>query len=104
MGDLHPLPDGPLGEHIRFADEVSLIVQDLQRGQQEEGVVRTEGGFVGAGVYTAILGAEGIILFIQQFLLSGDHIIGVVLRLILNEPPNSIPDLDQALHPIFRRD
>ena len=35
MGDRDPLLDGALGKHIRLADKVALIVQHLQRSQEE---------------------------------------------------------------------
>ena len=42
MGDNAALLDGPFREHIRLADEIALIVQDLKGGQEEESVVRIE--------------------------------------------------------------
>ena len=61
MVDLDPLLDGALGEHVRFAQEIALVVQHFQGGQQEERIVCAEYRPVGAGVDDAVLGTEIVI-------------------------------------------
>ena len=101
MGDFCPLLDGALAEHIRLADEMPLVIQDLQGGQEEEGIVCVESGFVGAGVDDAVLGAELVVEPVEFALLGLNHFIGVVLRLVLNELPNRITDGDETFHAVL---
>ena len=59
--DIDLLLDGALGKHIRFADKVAVAVCNLQRGQEEIGVVRVESGVIGPLGDTAILLHKGVI-------------------------------------------
>ena len=61
MGDFHALFDGSFGEHVRFPEEVPLIVQHFQRGKQEEGVVCPKGRAIGTGIDDAVFGGETVI-------------------------------------------
>ena len=104
MGDFHALLDRAPGEHIRLADKIALIVQHLQRGQQEIGVVRIEHRFIGTGVDDAVLCAECVVQRVQPCLLRLNHGIGVILRLIGDELAHALPDADQALDPALSGD
>ena len=104
MGDLHPLLDGALGEHIRFAEEVAFVIHHLQGGQQEERIVCAEYGPVGAGVDDAVLGAEIVIQGIELCLLGFDHGIRVVFRLVFDQTANTVTNPDQPLDAVLGSD
>ena len=103
MGDRDPLLDGALGEHIRLADKVALVVQHLQRGQEEVGAVYAERGAVGAGVDPPVLVHKGIVEGVQLPLLGLNVLVGPVLGLVLNERPHTVPYADQPLDAVGRR-
>ena len=95
------LLDGSLGEHICLAEEVALIVQHLQRGKQAVGAVGIESRIVGSCADKPIFFAEIIIEAIEFFLLCLDIGIRVVLRLVLDQRPDTVSDSNHALDAAF---
>ena len=95
------LLDGSFGEHICLAEEVALIVQHLQRGKQAVGAVGIESRIVGSCADKPIFFAEIIIEAIEFFLLCLDIGIGIVLRLVLNQRPDTITDGNHAFDAAF---
>ena len=91
------LLDGSFGEHICLAEEVALIIQNLQRGKQAVGAVGIESRVVSSCADKPIFFAEIIIEAIEFFLLCLDIGIGIVLRLVLNQRPDTITDGNHAL-------
>ena len=55
-----------------------------------------EGGVIGPLGDTAILLHKGIIQAVQPLLLGADDVIRVILRLVLNELPHTVPQADQT--------
>ena len=103
MSDRDLLLDGAFGKHIRLADEVALIVQHLQGGQEEVGAVHAEHRAVGAGVDPPVLVHKGVVEGVQLPLLGLNVLVGPVLGLVLNERPHTVPDADQPLDAVGRR-
>ena len=95
------LLDGSFGEHICLAEEVALIIQHLQRGKQAVGAVGIESRIVGSCADKPIFFAEIIIEAIEFFLLCLDIGIGIVLRLVLNQRPDTITDGNHAFDAAF---
>ena len=95
------LLDGSFGEHICLAEEVALIIQHLQRGKQAVGAVGIESRIVGSCADKPIFFAEIIIEAIEFFLLCLDIGIGIVLRLVLNQRPDTITDSNHAFDAAF---
>ena len=95
------LLDGSFGEHICLAEEVALIIQHLQRGKQAVGAVGIESRIVGSCADKPIFFAEIIIETIELFLLCLDIGIGIVLRLVLDQRPDTITDGNHAFDAAF---
>ena len=86
------MTDGALGEHIRFADEVTFIIQNFQGCKQTVGAVCAERRGIGSGIDKAVLLGELIVEIVQLGLLGGDKGFREVLCLILDQLTNTIPD------------
>ena len=95
-GNIEFLLDGAFGEHIRLADEVTIAVCNLQRRQQEIGAVIMECRIIGPLEDAAIFFYKGVIEIAQFLLLGGDEVLRVILRLVLNELPHTIPQANET--------
>ena len=95
--------DGALGEHIRLALEAALLVQHLQRTQQEIAGVLPKGQTVApAGqqtIFLRVLVVEGI----ELRLLLLNILVGIALGLVVNKPAHTISEGNHAPDSIFRR-
>ncbi len=90
--------NGALGEHIRLAGEIAFVVQHLQRAQQRIAAVIRKGKVVAAGVKPPVFFDIGIVQPVQLLLLAPDNLIGMVLRLVLDELTGAVPQGDHAAH------
>ena len=88
--------DGALGEQVRLPFQVPILVQNFQRTQQEVGAVLIEGNGIAAGIDESVFSGEGIVEGIQLGLLRLDFFIGIVLGLIFQQRPHTVPQLDHA--------
>ena len=95
------LLDGSFGEHICLAEEVALIIQHLQRGKQAVGAVGIESRIVGSCADKPVFLAEVVVEPIEFFLLCLDIGIGIVLRLVLDQRPDTITDGNHAFDAAF---
>ena len=95
--------DGALGEHIRLALEAALLVQHLQRTQQEIAGVLPKGQTVApAGqqtIFLRVLVVEGI----ELRLLSLNILVGIALGLVVNKPAHTIPEGNHSPDAVLRR-
>ena len=88
--------DGTLGEQISLALQIFLLVQDFQRAQQKISAVLVERNGVAARVDESVFSGEGVVESIQLGLLRLDFFIGIVLGLIFQQRPHTVPQLDHA--------
>ena len=95
--------DGALGEHIRLAFEIALLVQYLQRTQQEIAGILPKGKAVATAgqqaVFLRVLVVEGI----ELRLLLLNILIGIALSLVVNESAYTIPEGNHATDAVLRR-
>ena len=96
---IHPadtdfLLNGAFGEHIRLADKVAIAVHDLQRTQQKIGVIIVKCRVVGSLGDSAIFLYKSIVQTVQPLLFCSDQVFRIILRLVLNELPDTIPQPD----------
>ena len=96
------LLDGALGEHIRLALQIAVLVQFFQRTEQIVGAVVGERQGVAAGVDKPVFLCEGVIQRVQlRLLLSYGDRIGFP-HLQINEPMNAVSQLNEALDALLR--
>ena len=93
--------NGALGEHIRLAGEIAFVVQHLQRAQQRIAAVIRKGKVVATGVKPPVFFDIGIVQPVQLLLLAPDDLIGMVLRLVLDELTGAVPQGDHAAHSVL---
>ena len=82
--------DSTLGEHIRLALKVTLIVKYLKGAKQTITAIVTESKVIATGEQTPVFLYEIIVKGVQLFLLTLDDLIGIVLGLVLNKLPHAI--------------
>ena len=94
-----PLPDGALGEHIRLALELGLvlIVQHFKGAEQVVGAVVCKGEGVAPAVDEAVFLREAVIEAVELLLLGADGNIVGFPHLEVDEPVNAVPQLGHAL-------
>ena len=98
---VHPLgrpvaADGALSEQVCFPFQTALLVQYLQRTQQKIGAVLVKGNGVAAGVDQPVVMGKTVIEVVQLGLLLAYHALRIVLCLILQQRPHTIPQADHA--------
>ena len=95
--------DGALAEHVRFADELALVVQHFQGRKQEIRTIRPERGVVGAGGNAPIAFYKGVVPGVELPLFCLDVLVRVVLGLVLDEGTHTVPEPNQPLDAALRR-
>ena len=98
-GDGLPLPDGALGEHIRLALELGLvlIVQHFKGAEQVIRAVVCKGEGVAPAVDEAIFLGEAVIEAVELLLLGAyGNVVGFP-HLKVDEPVNAVPQLCHSL-------
>ena len=98
-GDGLPLPDGALGEHIRLALELGLvlIVQHFKGAEQVVGAVVCKGEGVAPAVDEAVFLREAVIESVEPLLLGAyGNVVGFP-HLKVDEPVNAVPQLCHSL-------
>ena len=88
--------DGALGEQVSLPFQVPVLVQNFQRTEQEVRAVLIEGDGVAAGIDESVFPGKGIVEGIQLGLLRLDFFIGIVLGLVFQQRPHTVPQLDHA--------
>ena len=88
--------NGTLSEQVGFPLQSTLLVQHLQRTQQEIGAILVKGDGVATGVDQPILPGKSVIEVVQFCLLLADAALRIVLGLILQQRPHTIPQADHA--------
>ena len=88
--------DGALGEQVGLPLQVPVLVQNFQRTEQEVRTVLIEGNGIAARIDESVFSGEGIVEGIQLGLLRLDFLIGIVLGLIFQQRPHTVPQLDHA--------
>ena len=88
--------DGALGEQVGFPLQAALLVQHLQRTQQEIGAILVKDDGVAARIDKPIVMGKAVIEVVQLCLLLAYHAIRIVLRLILQQRPHTIPQADHT--------
>ena len=88
--------DGALGEQVGFPLQAALLIQHLQRTQQEIGAILVKGDGVAARIDKPIVMGKAVIEVVQLCLLLAYHAIRIVLCLILQQRPHTIPQADHA--------
>ena len=98
-GDGLTLPDGALGEHIRLALELCLvlIVQHLKGAEQVIGAVVCKGEGVAPAVDEAVFLGEAVIEAVELLLFGADGNIVGFPHLKVDEPVNAVPQLCHSL-------
>ena len=98
-GDGLTLPDGALGEHIRLALELCLvlIVQHFKGAEQVIGAVVCKGEGVAPAVDEAVFFGEAVIEAIELLLFGADGNIVGFPHLEVDKPVNAVPQLCHAL-------
>ena len=94
-----PLPDGALGEHIRFALELGLVlvVQHFKGAEQVVGAVVCKGEGVAPAVDEAVFLREAVIETVELLLLGAyGNVVGFP-HLEVDEPVNAVPQLCHSL-------
>ena len=84
--------DGAFGEHIRFALEVTLLIQNLQGTQQEITGIFPNGKAVAPTGKQTVLFRVLVIEGIELRLLFLNVLVGIPFRLVVNEPAHTIPE------------
>ena len=102
-GDGLPLPDGTLGEHIRLALELCLvlIVQHFKGAEQVVGAVVCKGEGVAPAVDEAVFLGEAVIEAVELLLFGADGKIVGFPHLEVDEPVNAVPQLCHSLHALL---
>ena len=93
------LPDGALGEHIRFAFKIALLVDHFQGTEQIIGRISGKGQGVAAGIDKAEFLREAVIQAVQFRLLFRDCRVRVIVQLGVHQVMDAIPQGYHALHP-----
>ena len=94
-----PLPDGALGEHIRLALELGLvlIVQHFKGAEQVIGAVVCKGEGVAPAVDEAVFLGEAVIEAVEPLLFGADGTVVGFPHLEVNEPVNAVLQLCHSL-------
>ena len=95
MGDGLAVLDCPLGEDVRLALQVAVVVQHLQGAQQVVGVVPAEGQAVAPAVDEAVPASEAVVKGVQPPLVAVQG--GVRLHLRRDQLLEAVPQLHHAL-------
>ena len=88
--------DGALGEQVRLPFQVPVLVQNFQRTEQKIGAVLVKRDGVTAGVDESVFAGKGVVEGIQLGLLRLYFFIGIVLGLVFQQRPHTVPQLDHA--------
>ena len=95
--------DSALGEHIRLALEVALLIQYLQRTKQVIAGVLGESKAVATAAEQTIFAGIVIVQGIESLLFRLDFLIGITFGLVFNELSYTFPQRDHAADSVFRR-
>ena len=95
MGDGLAVLDCPLGEDVRLALQVAVVVQHLQGAQQVVGVVPAEGQAVAPAVDQPVARREAVVKGVQPPLVAVQG--GVRLHLRRDQLLEAVPEPDHAL-------
>ena len=88
--------NGTLGEQVGFPLQTTLLIQHLQRTQQEIGAILVKDDGVAARIDKPIVVGKAVIEVVQLCLLLAYHAIRIVLRLILQQRPHTVPQADHT--------
>ena len=97
VGDRLGAADGALGEDVAFAFQPALVVQHLQRTQQEIGGILAECLFIAPAVDETVLFGKGIILAVEVGLLLLNQLVVHIVHLVVQQGAQRIPQPDEAL-------
>ena len=95
--------NGALGEHICLAFEISLLIQHLQRTQQEIAGILAKGKAVASTGKKTVLFRIVIVQRVEPCLLLLNVLIGVAFGLVVNKPAHTIPESNHAADAVLRR-
>ena len=88
--------DGAFGEQVGFPLQATLLIQHLQRTQQEIGAILVKGDGVAARIDKPVVVGKAVIEVVQLCLLLAYHAIRIVLCLVLQQRPHTVPQLNHA--------
>ena len=96
-GDNAAVLDGALGEHIRLALQIAVLIQHLQRTQQGIGGILFKGQLVAQAVQQAVFLGELVVEPVELCLLRVHFIVPGILQLEVDKFPGTVPKGDHAL-------
>ena len=102
-GDGAAVLDGALGEHIRLALQLALIVDDLQRAQQRVSGILFKGQLIAQAVQQPVFLGVLVVKTVEISLFRLHFIVPGVLQLEVDEFPGAVPDGDHALDALHGR-
>ena len=88
--------NGTLGEQVGFPLQTTLLIQHLQRTQQEIGAILVKDDGVAARIDKPIVMDKAVIETVQLGLLLAYHAIRIVLRLVFQQRPHTVPQTDHT--------
>ena len=97
----HIGPDGPLGEHIRLAGKIALVIQHLQRAQQGIAAVVRKGQMIATGAEPPVFPHIGIIQTAKFFLFLPNDLVRMIFHLIGDELAGAVPQRHHAPDPVL---
>ena len=95
------LADRPFGEHIRFAFQFTVFIQDFQGTEQVIGRIVTESQCVGTAVDQSVFRGIVVIPLVQFLLQRMDCFFAVIVQLGIHQAMNAVPQGNHALDPFL---
>ena len=102
MIDAALLLDRPPGEHIRFPQQLVIIIEDFERAEQVVGGIRRKHKAVGPVIDEAEARREAVIQSIQLLLKLLNLPVAVLIELCVDQLANLIPQGNHALDALLR--
>jgi len=92
---------GAFGEHISLSFKVSVLIYIFQRAKQVIRAIVRKSLSIGTGIDKTILLVKAVVCLIQFSLLAGNHFIGIIFQLILNQLVDNLTQPHHANDTLF---
>ena len=103
MIDAALLLDRPLRKHIRFPQQLVIIIEDFERAEQVVGGIRRKRKAVGSVIDKAVPRGEAVIQSIQLLLKLLNFPVAVLIELRVDQLTHLIPQGNHTLDALLRR-
>ncbi len=94
--------DRPLGEDVRLAFQLAVIIQNLQCGEERKRAVLRKGGHIGSGIDKPIFCRKAVVQLVELLLSRLYLIVWEILCLDFKQVPYRVPYVDQTLNAVLR--